>query len=108
MADIFVKHHKKFECLSLFNKKDERNYTTVWYVKIDTRYASRSMLCQNLLWYQKHFTHRVNFGRKKDGVLVCVLQDTLGQQTHAVEINLTLSLIYDCMEECAFDLNKHN
>ena len=33
---------------SLQQEKDEQNYKTVWYVKIDTRYASRSMLCQNL------------------------------------------------------------
>ena len=44
----------------------------------------------------------------KDGILVCVLQDNLGQLTHAIGINLKLRLIYDYMEECAFDLNKHN
>ena len=45
--------------------------------------------------------------KQKNSILVYVLQDILGQQTHAVGINLTLSLIYDCIEECAIDLNKH-
>ena len=45
---------------------------------------------------------------KKEGLCVILLQDMIGNQSHAVGIDVNKQLIYDCMEEKPLFLNVNN
>ena len=45
---------------------------------------------------------------KNNGILICILADEQRGYTHVVGMNLKLGLIYDCMEQYSFVLNKDN
>ena len=48
---------------------------------------------------KKLYSNRIHVGGGNDGILICVLKDEQGGQTHTVGMNLKLGLFYDCMEQ---------
>ena len=45
---------------------------------------------------------------KKEGLIVAILKDTLGNTSHTVGINLVKELIYDCEEKFAMKFSQEN
>ena len=116
MIKRYEESQKTFEWMDLFKKKKRKRHNMECYTEANLydqllyTKGNKYQLQRVRLWkdcMSKDITEMV-VEELQEGMFVAILQDKNGGSSHAVGVDASKKLIYDCLEERALPLNKGN
>ena len=107
-ADIMIESFQAcpdlYEWLKIYNKKGNKNNLVEKLKNIQPiAYEVRKIKGVSSLYMTNHILNI-----QKSGLLVCMLENSIGESSHCVGINLNKQTIYDCMEKRVHELTIPN
>ena len=112
LATILLAKYRKeptqFGWLRIFKKKSENCKTLYKYFQWTTECYLAVYRVRIPKEYKTLTTTNYILNVKKEGLIVAILRDTLGNASHTIGINLQRQLIYDCEEEFVMKFSQDN